>query len=91
MNLELSGKAALVTGSSQGGGLTLVAAGRWDGFESAESRKPGLCRLDWNLTHLQPPFFPIAVNEYSRPEIEKGPYTAWRRLPAPSASGARWT
>jgi len=58
-----------VTGSSQGGGLTLVAAGLYPGFESAEALKPGLCRLDWNLNYLQPPFFPIAVNESLQPQL----------------------
>ena len=59
-----------VTGSSQGGGLTFITAGLYQGFESARAIKPGLCRLDWNLNYLQPPFFPIAVNDYSREEIE---------------------
>jgi len=59
-----------LTGSSQGGGLAFIAAGLYSGFESAQAIKPGLCRLDWNLNHLQPPFFPIAVNDYTRQEIE---------------------
>lgn len=60
-----------VTGSSQGGGLVFIAAGLYPGFESAKAIKPGLCRLDWNLDYLQPPFFPIAVDAYSRPEITR--------------------
>jgi len=59
-----------LTGSSQGGGLAFIAAGLYSGFESAQAIKPGLCRLDWNLNHLQPPFFPIGVNDYTRQEIE---------------------
>ncbi len=50
-----------VVGSSQGGGLVLVAAGLYPKFKSAEASVPALCRLDWNQKYLQPPFFPIAV------------------------------
>jgi len=59
----------LVTGGSQGGGLTIVAAGLYPKFKAAVANCPGLCRLDWNLEYLQPPYFPIAVSEETRPAI----------------------
>ena len=61
----------LVTGSSQGGGLTLVAAGLWPNFKAAVANVPGLCRLDWNLEYLQPPYFPIAASTETRPLISR--------------------
>jgi cephalosporin-C deacetylase-like acetyl esterase len=58
----------LVTGSSQGGGLTLITAGLYPKFKAAVANVPALCRLDWMLD-LQPPYFPIAVNADTRPVI----------------------
>jgi cephalosporin-C deacetylase len=58
---EVDPKQVRVQGSSQGGGLTIIAAGLYPNFTSATARKPGLCRLDWNLDYLQPPYFPIAA------------------------------
>lgn len=66
---EVDSRRVRVTGSSQGGGLVFVTAGLYPGFESAKAVKPGLCRLDWNLDHIQPLFFPIAASEISRPRI----------------------
>ncbi len=66
---EVDARQIRVEGSSQGGGLSIIAAGLYQGFESAAARKPGLCRLDWNLDYLQPPFFPIAVSTNSRQMI----------------------
>ena len=61
-----------VQGSSQGGGLTIIAAGLIpDAFVDATARKPGLCRLDWNLQYLNPPFFPIGSTEASKPVIQQ--------------------
>ncbi|MHC4886927.1 MAG: acetylxylan esterase [Planctomycetota bacterium] len=69
---EVDVKTIHVKGSSQGGGLTLVAAGLLPkAFVSATARKPGLCRLDWNLDHLNPPFFPIAATEQGKPMIHQ--------------------
>jgi cephalosporin-C deacetylase-like acetyl esterase len=61
----------LVTGSSQGGGLTLVAAGLYPHFKAAVANVPALCRLDWNLEYLQPPYFPIAVTAQGKPRIAR--------------------
>lgn len=68
---EVDAKHISVQGSSQGGGLTIVAAGLSTVFEQATARKPGLCRLDWNHHYLQPPFFPIATNPAIRDTIDK--------------------
>ena len=40
-------------------------------FVDATARKPGLCRLDWNLQYLNPPFFPIGSTEASKPVIQQ--------------------
>ncbi len=61
----------LVTGSSQGGGLTLVAAGLYPKFKAAVANVPGLCRLDWNFDYFNPPYFPIAANADTRPMIAR--------------------
>ena len=77
---EVDPKQIRVQGSSQGGGLALIAAGLVPGaFTSATARKPGLCRLDWNLDYLNPPFFPIAATEDGKPMIHA---TLWYFLPS---------
>lgn len=68
---EVDEKDIRVQGSSQGGGLTLIAAGLFDGFTQATAIKPGLCRLDWNLDYLNPSFFPIACNAWTHPAISE--------------------
>lgn len=65
---EVAADNILVTGSSQGGGLTLIAAGLYPKFKAAVANVPALTRLDWML-ELQPPYFPIAVNADTRPVI----------------------
>lgn len=66
---EVQADNILVTGSSQGGGLTLVAAGLYPKFKAAVAGVPAFCRPDWNLLHLNPPYFPIAANLNDRPMI----------------------
>jgi len=66
---EVQADNILVTGSSQGGGLTFVAAGLYPKFKAAVANVPGLCRLDWNFEHIQPPYFPIAANKEMRPIV----------------------
>ena len=56
----------LCMGSSQGGGLTLIAAGLYPKFKAAIANVPGLCRLDWNVNYLNPPYFPIATSSDGR-------------------------
>lgn len=69
---EVAPEQIRVEGSSQGGGLTLIAAGLIpNAFTSATARKPGLCRLDWNLDYLNPPFFPIAATEDGKANIHQ--------------------
>jgi cephalosporin-C deacetylase-like acetyl esterase len=65
---EVDAANMLVTGSSQGGGLTLIVAGLYPKFKAAVANVPALCRLDWML-ELPPPYFPIAVNAETRPLI----------------------
>lgn len=66
---EVDPERILVTGSSQGGGLTLVAAGLYPHYRAAVANVPGLCRLDWNFEILNPPYFPIAASVETRPMI----------------------
>ncbi|MHB9024920.1 MAG: acetylxylan esterase [Armatimonadota bacterium] len=58
-------------GSSQGGGLTLVAAGLYPRFKAAVANCPALCRLDWNFNILHPEYFPIGATEGTRPMINR--------------------
>ena len=66
---EVNADDILVTGSSQGGGLTLVAAGLYPHYRAAVANVPGLCRLDWNFEILNPPYFPIAASVETRPMV----------------------
>jgi cephalosporin-C deacetylase-like acetyl esterase len=66
---EVDPDAMLVTGSSQGGGLTLVAAGLYHRFKAAVANVPALCRLDWNFDYIHPAYFPIAATDDMRPKI----------------------
>lgn len=65
---EVDADNILVTGGSQGGGLTLVAAGLYPKFKAAVANVPALCRLDWMLD-LRPPYFPIAYTADGKPMI----------------------
>lgn len=56
----------LCYGSSQGGGLTFIAAGLYPKFKAAVINCPALCRLDWLFEYLDAPFFPIASDKASR-------------------------
>ncbi len=66
---EVQADNILVTGSSQGGGLTLVAAGLYPHYRAAVANVPGLCRLDWNFEILNPPYFPIAASAETKPMV----------------------
>ncbi len=68
---EVQADNILVTGSSQGGGLTFIAACLYPKFKAAVANMPGLCRLDWNFEYLNPPYFPIAANAETRPKISR--------------------
>ena len=61
----------LCYGSSQGGGLTLVAAALYPKFKAAVANCPGLCRLDWNFNFIHPAYFPIGATEDTVPMINK--------------------
>lgn len=68
---EVDPDAMLVTGSSQGGGLTLIAAALYPRFKAAVANVPALCRLDWNFESIHPAYFPIASTDETRPKILK--------------------
>jgi cephalosporin-C deacetylase-like acetyl esterase len=68
---EVQADNILVAGHSEGGGLSLVAAALYPKCKAVVANLPGLCRLDWNLDYLNPPYFPIACNRDSRPMIAR--------------------
>jgi len=66
---EVQADDILCYGSSQGGGLTLIAAGLYPHFKAAVANVPALCRLDWSFDYWNPPYFPIAASAETRPMI----------------------
>jgi cephalosporin-C deacetylase len=68
---EVDADNILVTGGSQGGGLTLVAAGLYPKFKAAVANVPALCRLDWNFEIVHPEYFPIGYTEGTKPWISR--------------------
>lgn len=68
---EVDADDMLVTGSSQGGGLTLVAAGLYPKFKAAVANVPALCRLDWNFEIIHPAYFPIGATDDTKPMISR--------------------
>jgi cephalosporin-C deacetylase len=68
---EVDADDIMVTGGSQGGGLTLIAAGLYPKFKAAVANVPALCRLDWNFEIIKPDYFPIGATEGTRPMISR--------------------
>jgi len=58
---EVDPKRIMVSGGSQGGGLTLVLAGLDRRIAFAAPAHSGLCRLDWTVLH-EPGFWPFRMN-----------------------------
>ncbi|HEY3417726.1 MAG TPA: acetylxylan esterase, partial [Armatimonadota bacterium] len=68
---EVQADNMLVAGHSEGGGLSLIAAALYPKFKAVVASLPGLCRLDWNFDYLNPPYFPIAASNETRPLISR--------------------
>ncbi|MHB9130033.1 MAG: acetylxylan esterase [Armatimonadota bacterium] len=68
---EVQADNILCYGSSQGGGLTIIAAGLYPKFKAAVANVPALCRIDWSFDYWNPPYFPIAANADTRPMISR--------------------